>query len=165
MGFPRKEHWSGLPFPTPGGLPNPGIEPGFPTLQADSPPSEPSGKPRYLPKCYITRDAHVWNHTGYFLSLRTHVGSGGSDSKESTCQRGRLEFDAWAGEIPSRRKWQPTPVFLPGMSQGQRCLVGYSPWGHKESDTTEQLNNRTHAPGSTPWCRSLGCSWGLVFLL
>ena len=38
-----------------------------------------------------------------------------------------------------RRKWQPTPVFLPGKSPGQRSLVVYSPWGHKESDTTEQL--------------------------
>ena len=36
-----------------------------------------------------------------------------------------------------RRKWQPTPVFLPGEFHGQRSLVGYSPWGHKESDTTE----------------------------
>ena len=40
-----------------------------------------------------------------------------------------------------RRKWQPTPVFLPGESHRQRCLVGYSPWGHKESDTTEQLTH------------------------
>ena len=38
-----------------------------------------------------------------------------------------------------RREWQPTPVFLPGESHWQRGLVGYSPWGHKESDTTEQL--------------------------
>jgi len=38
-----------------------------------------------------------------------------------------------------RRKWQPTPRCLPGESQGQRSLVGYSPWGGKESDTTEQL--------------------------
>ena len=36
-----------------------------------------------------------------------------------------------------RRKWQPTPVFLPGKSHGQSSLVGYSPWGPKESDTTE----------------------------
>ena len=36
-----------------------------------------------------------------------------------------------------RRKWQPTPVFLPGESHSQRSLVGYSPWGHKEADTTE----------------------------
>ena len=41
------------------------------------------------------------------------------------------------GKIPWKRKWQPTPVSLPGESHGQRSLVGYSPWGHKESDTTE----------------------------
>ena len=40
MGFPRQEYWSGLPFPPPGALPNPGIEPGSPALQADSLPSE-----------------------------------------------------------------------------------------------------------------------------
>ena len=40
-------------------------------------------------------------------------------------------------EEPWRREWQPTPVFLPGESHGQRSLVGYSPWGPKESDTTE----------------------------
>ena len=37
--------------------------------------------------------------------------------------------------------WQPIPVFLPGDSHGQRSLVGYSPWGHKELDTTEQLKH------------------------
>ena len=40
----------------------------------------------------------------------------------------------------SRGHWQPTPVFLPGKSHGQRSLVGYSPRGHQESDTTEQLH-------------------------
>ena len=45
MGFPRQEYWSGLPFPSPGDLPDPGIKPGSPTLQADSLPSEPPGKP------------------------------------------------------------------------------------------------------------------------
>ena len=42
-------------------------------------------------------------------------------------------------EDPRRRKWQPTPVFLPGKSYGQRSLVGYSPRSRKESDTTERL--------------------------
>ena len=41
--------------------------------------------------------------------------------------------------VPWRRKWQPTPVFLPGEFHGQRSLAGYSPWGHKESDTIEGL--------------------------
>ena len=39
----------------------------------------------------------------------------------------RLWFDPWVGKIPYRRKWQPTPVFLPGESYGQKTLVGYSP--------------------------------------
>ena len=41
------------------------------------------------------------------------------------------------GRLPWRRAWQPTPVFLPGVFHGQRSLVGYSSWGHKELDTTE----------------------------
>ena len=49
----------------------------------------------------------------------------------------RPGFDPWVGKIPWRRAWQPTPVFLPGESRGQRSLVGYSPWGHTELDTTE----------------------------
>ena len=62
----------------------------------------------------------------------------GSDSKKSACNAGdRASISV--GKIPWRRKWQPTPVFLPGKSHGQRSLVGYCPWGHKESDTTEQL--------------------------
>ena len=45
MEFSRQEYWSGLPFPSPGDLPDPGIEPGSPALQVDSLPSEPPGKP------------------------------------------------------------------------------------------------------------------------
>ena len=54
-------------------------------------------------------------------------------------ETGRLEFDPWVGKIPWRRAWQPTPLFLPGESHGQRSLVGYSQQGCKESDKTEQL--------------------------
>ena len=46
MGFPRQEYWSGLPFPSPGDLPDPGVEPRCPALQMDSIPSEPPGKPQ-----------------------------------------------------------------------------------------------------------------------
>ena len=73
MGFSRQQYWSGLPFPSPGDLPHPGIKP-------------------------------------------------------------------WVQKISWRRKRQPTPVFLPGKSHGRRSLVGYSPWGHRESDMTEQLH-------------------------
>ena len=48
----------------------------------------------------------------------------------------RHEFGPWVRKIPWRRKWQPTAVFLPGKSYGQRSLVGYIPWRHKELDTT-----------------------------
>ena len=50
---------------------------------------------------------------------------------------GRPGFEPWVGKIPWRRKWQSTPVLLPGKSHGQRSLVGYSLWGRKESDMTE----------------------------
>ena len=55
-------------------------------------------------------------------------------------QCGRPRFDPWVGNILWRRKWQPTLVPLLGKFRGQRSLVGYSPWGCKESDTTEQLH-------------------------
>ena len=81
-------------------------------------------------------------------------------------------------KIPWRRAWQPTPVFLPVESLGQRRLVGYSLWGHKESDTTEQVSTaqdrellgflggtsgkqpacqcrRQKRPGFDPWVRKI----------
>ena len=67
--------------------------------------------------------------------------SGGSYGKESAYNVGDWglipEFDPCVGKIPWRRNWQPTPVFLPGESHGQRSLAGYGPWGRKESDTSE----------------------------
>ena len=66
---------------------------------------------------------------------------GGSNSKESACNAGHLGLIPGWGKIPWRREWLPPPVFLPGQSHGQRSLVSYIPCGHKESDTTEQLDN------------------------
>ena len=67
--------------------------------------------------------------------------------KESPCQcrRWKHVFEPWVRKIPWRRKWQSTPVFLPGESHGQRSLMGYGPWGPKESDTTEHLSTHTQA--------------------
>ena len=65
---------------------------------------------------------------------------GGASGKESACQfrrRKRFLFKPWVEKMPWRRKWQPTPVFLPGKFHRQRRLTGYSPLGLKESDTTE----------------------------
>ena len=53
----------------------------------------------------------------------------------------RCRFDPWVGKIAWRRKWQLTPVFLPGKYHGQKSLVGYSPWGCKRVDMTEWQNN------------------------
>ena len=64
-----------------------------------------------------------------------------------THQCERLRFDPWVGKIPWRRKWQPTPVFLPGKSHGQRSLEGYSPGGCKRvrrDFTTEQQQHRNN---------------------
>ena len=66
------------------------------------------------------------------------------------------ESDSWVGKIPWSGKWQPTPVFLPGESHGQRSLAAYSPRGLKESDTTESdlAHNVGQAPDKEP-CLSL----------
>ena len=98
IGFSRQEYWSGLPVPSPGDLPDPGIEPRSPALRAEALTSEPAE-----------------------LTLMT--------SKESACNTGDTR-DAGSipgRKIPWRRAWQPTPVFSPGESQGQRSLAGYSP--------------------------------------
>ena len=86
---------------------------------------------------------------------------GSSPGKASVCNAGNLGFIPGLGRSPGegngsplqysclenpmdRRKWQSTPVFLPGKSHGQRSLVCYSPWGHKELDMTEQLHFHFH---------------------
>ena len=66
--------------------------------------------------------------------------SGGSDGKESSCNAGDLGLIPGSGRSPGKKEQLPTPVFLPGEFHGQRSLVGYSPWGHKELDITEQLS-------------------------
>ena len=78
--------------------------------------------------------------TAMFAIYHSSVQSfpGGSDDKESAHNMGKPgSFNPWVKKTPWRREWQPTPVFLPGKFHGQRSLAGYSPWGHKESDTTE----------------------------
>ena len=66
--------------------------------------------------------------------------AGDASSKEPTCQcrrHKRCGFDPWARKIPWRRTWQPTSVFLPEEAHQQRNLVGYSPRGRKQLDTTD----------------------------
>ena len=76
-----------------------------------------------------------------FLDDSTYYkGFPGGSVVNSQCRR--CGFDPWVGKMPWRKKWQSTPVFLPGKSHGQRSLVGYGPWDCKESDnlvTKQQL--------------------------
>ena len=104
------------------------------------------------PVCHSTQ-AHVctytcthaeshfhWKSMSRTESINTKVLSRGSLLSSSAVKNPpamqEMWFDPWVGKIPWRRKWQPTPVFLPGKCHGQRSLVGYSPWGCKESDMT-----------------------------
>ena len=63
----------------------------------------------------------------------------GSTVKRLPAMR-ETRFDSWVGKVPWRTKWQSTPALLPGKSHGRRGLIGYSPWGCKESDTTKRLH-------------------------
>ena len=94
----------------------------------------------YVPSCTLPMDM-LWGSRRRFLNFRT-IGIWGQiilcwglpwwlSGKESACQGRRCGFDPWVGKIPWRRKWQPTPVFLPGKSHRQRSLSGYCPWGDK----------------------------------
>ena len=85
---------------------------------------------------------------------------GGSGGKESVCNAGDLGLIPGLGRsLAGRRKWLPTPVFLPEESHGHRRLVGYSLWGQKESDTTEQLTCMCKLNRASPLRSRLPC-WG-----
>ena len=73
---------------------------------------------------------------------------GGAADKESLCNSGGTGLILGSEKIPWRRAWQPTAVFLPGESRGQRSLVGCSPWGRKEPDTTERLSTHRELSSS-----------------
>ena len=66
--------------------------------------------------------------------------------KESACQCKEIWVRSLSQKDPLEEEWQPTPVFLPGESHGQRSLVGYSPGGRKESDMTECQSTHPNLP-------------------
>ena len=96
----------------------------------------------------------------HFLEVELDL-PGSASGKEPGCQcrrHKRCRVNPWVGKIPWRRAWPPTPVFLRGESHGQNRLAGYSPWGHKESDTTvgtsssrSRMVNKTNK-AFTPQC-------------
>ena len=84
--------------------------------------------------------------------LVTHILTQVTHGKESACQCRRCRryrIDLGVGKILWRRKWQPTPIFLPGKPQVQRSLAGYHPWDHKESNMTEHTHTHTHTHTQT----------------
>ena len=86
-------------------------------------------------------------YASFFKRFILYCSIGGASGKQSACQfrrRKRHGFDPCVREIPWSKKWQPTPVFLPGKFPGQRSLVGYSPWGSREWDMTECARTHTH---------------------
>ena len=93
----------------------------------------------------MVRIHHLWSALVYMTVFYVMSGKasglpGGISGKETTCQCRRLKghvFDPWVRKSPLRRAWQPSPVFLPGESHGQRSLADYSPWGRQDSDITE----------------------------
>ena len=90
-------------------------------------------------QCFHFQTQHKEDFTALWKYLTCFPG--GTSGKESTCQcrrHKRRRFNPCVREIPWSRIGQPTPVFLPGKFHGQWSLVGYRPWGHKQSDTTER---------------------------
>ena len=86
---------------------------------------------------------------------------GGSDDKESTCNAGDLSSIPGLGRSPRGGHGNPLQYSCLENPQGQRNLVGYSPWGRKESDTTEQLSTQTHSHFRASFqCWSFGSSEG-----
>ena len=161
MEFSRQEYWSGLPFPSPGNLPNPGTEPRSPALQTDTLPSEPPGKPLFrkgiiyyveFPVLYSRPLAIVLYIVVFICSEKAMAPHSSTPAWKIPWMEepGRLQsmgslrvrYD-WASSLSLftfmhwRRKWQPIAVFLPRESQGWGIPVGSCLWGRTESDTTE----------------------------
>ena len=173
MGFSRQEYWSGLPFPIPGNLPNPGVKPKSPalaggffttesivqTLFSDGgkiqivtePPTGAWAKvsaqdaARHSQKPANHPHEQNWGsvqtlHTGIMCLLYLAAGSpGGSAGKESVCSAGDPGLTPGSGRSPGEGNGHPLQCscLVHGESHGQRSLAGYSPWGHKESNTTD----------------------------
>ena len=157
VGFSRQEYWSGLPCPPPGDLPDSGVDPTSPVAPAllvDSLPVSHQGSPSSL----LTPIQTIYQRIFFFF-----WSVGDNSEKAMASHSSTLAWKIPRAEDPGRlqsmgllrvghdgatslslftfmhwrRKWQPTPVFLPGGSQGWGSLVGCHLWGRTESDMTE----------------------------
>ena len=89
----------------------------------------------------------VCGYLGCFRISDAVNSTAGASGKETDCRCRRCKrrrFSPWVGRMPWRRKRQPTLVFLPGKSHGQKSLAGYGPQGHKESEMTEATQHSEH---------------------
>ena len=132
--FSRQEHWSGLPFPSPMHE----SEKWKWSRPVMSDPQRPHG-------LQPTRLLHPWDFPGKAYTI-VYINYGASPvalGKEFTCNAGsagNVGSIPALGRSPEGGYGNPLQLFLSGKSHGQRSLVGYSPWGRKESDTTERLS-------------------------
>ena len=117
LGFSRQEYWSGLPFPSPRHKSESEVAQLCPTLRDPMDWSLPVSSVHGIFQVRVLEwDAITLVH--------------------NYCLKFRLKLKK-VGKSTGRRQWHPTPVLLPGKSHGWRRLVGCSPWGRKESDTTK----------------------------
>ena len=151
-GFPRQEYWSGFSFPPPGDLPDPGIESGL--LHCMQILYQLNYEGRLFLQLYLYLNTEILNIYLFFFTselIKHRVSEGGGMIAIQTWKvylarwKLREKLDFMTSHLCWRRKRQPTPVLLPGESRGQGSLVGYGPWGHKESDTTEWLHFHFHS--------------------
>ena len=163
MGFSRQEYWSGVPLPSPAVMHKRNLI--VETSLVDEIVKESAcRKPMFHPWVGKIPWRRKWQPTPVFFPGESHdrgawqatvlglqrVGHGWATKHflslperyrwQRIClQCRRPGFDLWVGKIPWRRKWQPTPVFLPGKFHGHRSLVCSRPWGHQELGTTEHI--------------------------
>ena len=143
MGFSRQEYWSALPCPPSGDFPDPGIEPMYPALQVDSLLLSHQERPLYyiniINISYIRDVSEKASHSSTLAWKIPWMEEPGGPQSMGSLRVGedRATSLSLFTLMHWRRKWQPTPVFLPGESQGQGSLVGCCLWGRTESDTTE----------------------------
>ena len=140
MGFPRQEYWNGLLLSSPGDFPHPGIELMSSALASGFFTMELPGKPVYLSiyiYIYVSWVGKIsWRRdrlpTPVFLGF-----PGGSVVKKPPANAEDMSSIPGLGRSPGEGNANPLQYSCLENSHGQRSLAGYSPWGHKESDTTE----------------------------
>ena len=139
MEFSRQEYWSGLPF---------SFSRGSSWLRDQTQISCTAGRRFTVWDTWKARDSGIQyinsnvllDYTAFEIIIIYKAFPGGSDGQESACNAEEPGLIAGLGKMPWRRVWQSTPVLLPGKSHGRRSLVGCSPWGREELDTTEWLH-------------------------